>query len=576
VKHYLSQLLLLLCALVVNHQSSADALMINKAMQASSIAEFYIDEQGVTVKLEIGANSLEDFKSLFPDQIYQEMGFGELKLADRLNHFFSEELVLMDKTGQKLTGRLLAMAPSTKVLRNPINGTPLPIQEDAPNVVRAALRYDFDATHRPDELTFVCLIARDIGFVTYHNNVAVNDFRYLASGLVLELDWQDAWYSRFSSRSMKRQYSAPMSGFIYVEPFEVRKEIIVRPKDLQRWVDLGLEGANEITVDVQGQIKEKVAEFLADHQPVTIDGSPEPGILESVNFLERTLTSSRVIDPPEPLNIDSAIIGTIFIYPRDGVLPQKVVMDWDLWDERISRVPVSAVDQAGPLPSFLESDWRQLVWDNFLKHPDIPQLNIIEPPAERWQALLYDSRVPLTVLVVLTLAALGYRTRQRQSVRLAASACGLLIGLNILSYTLGESNQPDEARAEAIIGDLLHNIYRAFDFRAESDIYDVLDRSVHGDLLTDIYLETKRSLVLVSQGGSRAKVKEVTLESVKLQPATGDDRFSAETSWVVNGSVGHWGHIHERNNRYHAILTIKVVGPQWKLEEMTVLQEERL
>ena len=68
----------------------------------------------------------------------------------------------------------------------------------------------------------------------------------------------------------------------------------------------------------------------------------------------------------------------------------------------------------------------------------------------------------------------------------------------------------------------------------------------------------------------------MTLESVKLKPADGDNRFSAEASWVVNGSVGHWGHIHQRNNRYHAILTIAVVGSQWKLEEMTVLQEERL
>ena len=566
--------LFLLFALAFNNQSNADALMVNKAMQASSIAEFFIDERGVTVQLEIGENSLDDFKSLFPDRIYQGMGFGESKLSDRLNHFFSEEMVLLDQSGNKLTGHLLAIEPSTKVLRDPINGTPLPIQEDAPQVIRATLRYDFD--RRPDELVFLFPIARDIGFVTYHNDVAVNDFRYLSSGLTLELDWQDAWYSRFTSRNMKRQYSAPMSGFIYVEPFEVRKEIIARPKDLQRWVDLGLEGAQEIPVDAQGQIKEKVAEFLADHQPVTIDGISQRGILESVNFLERTLTSSRVIDPPEPLSIDSAIIGTIFIYPRNGVLPQKVIMEWDLWDERISQVPVSAVDQAGPLPSFLETDWRHLTWENFLKNPDIPQLNIVEAPAEKWQTLLYDSRVALLVLVVFTLMAVGYRARQRQSVTLVASACGLLLGLSILSYTMGESNQPGEERAEAIIGDLLHNIYRAFDFRAESDIYDVLELSVHGDLLTDIYLETKRSLVLVNQGGSRAKVKKVTLESIELRPIDGNDRFSAAASWVVNGSVGHWGHIHQRNNRYHAILTIRAVDLQWKLEEMTVLQEERL
>ena len=133
-----------------------------------------------------------------------------------------------------------------------------------------------------------------------------------------------------------------------------------------------------------------------------------------------------------------------------------------------------------------------------------------------------------------------------------------------------------EERATLIIDDLLHNIYRAFDYRKESDVYDVLDRSVTGDLLTDIYLETKRSLVLANQGGAQAKVKGVALEEVSLRPGDGDNRFSAEATWVVNGSVGHWGHVHQRNNRYHAILDIAVVGQQWKLEELTVLQQDRL
>lgn len=567
---------LLLFFLTSNHQSGADAVMISKAMRASSIAEFYIDAQGVRVELEIGADSVEDFKDLLPEAVYRKMGFGDEPLHDRLKLFFSEQLVLMDQDKKILRGQLIAIAPSKRVLRDPVSGTPLPIQKDAPEVIRASLRYHFDGDDLPTELRFITQPVGDVGFVTYHNGVAVNDFRYLASGLVLNLDWQDAWYSHFNARNMKRQYSAPMAGFIYVEPFQVRKEIIARPKDLQRWIELGLEGKQEITVDLQGKIKEKVARFLANHQSVTIDGTPVNGILESVNFLERTLTSSGVIDPPEPLDIDSAIIGTIFVYPRNGVLPQKVVMDWDLWDERITRVPVSAVDQAGPLPSYLESDWRQLVWENFLQHPDIPQLNIIELPAETWQTLLHKSRFALCILVLSFLVLLGYRVTQRRHIIPVAVTSGVLIVTCSLSFYYGESNQPKKARASAIIADLLHNIYRAFDYREESDIYDVLERSVTGELLTDIFLDTKRSLVVANQGGARAKVKDIALEDVTLKPSDDDNRFRAEASWVVSGSVGHWGHIHQRNNRYKAILSIVVVDRQWKLEEMTVLQEERL
>jgi hypothetical protein len=129
-----------------------------------------------------------------------------------------------------------------------------------------------------------------------------------------------------------------MSGFIYVENFEVRKEIIARPKDLQRWVDLGLQGRNDIPAEMQSDIKQKIGDFLAQHHPVTIDGKLMTGILDSVDFLERTLNSSRVIDPPEPLSLDSAIVGAIFVFPRDG-LPQEVIMDWDLWDDRAAQLP---------------------------------------------------------------------------------------------------------------------------------------------------------------------------------------------------------------------------------------------
>jgi len=122
----------------------------------------------------------------------------------------------------------------------------------------------------------------------------------------------------------------------------------------------------------------------------------------------------------------------------------------------------------------------------------------------------------------------------------------------------------------------LHNIYRAFDYREESDIYDKLARSVSGELLTDIFLETKRSLVLANQGGAQAKVKDVMLDSVEVQPNEGQNSFKVVAGWTVHGSVGHWGHIHQRSNRYQALLTVAVEGQQWKLREMTVLQEERL
>jgi len=552
----------------------ADAIMQNLAANASTIAQYYIDEKGVRVELEIGEESIEGFQNLLPDEIYQDLGFGSSPIKQRLQTFFSEQFSI-ETNGAKLPGYLTAIGPSRRVLRDTISGTPLPVQESAPHVIRATLQFPFTKGVPPEQLDFIIGIAGNIGFVAYHNGVAVNDFRFLTPGYTLELDWVDPWYSVFNPRSITRQYSAPMSGFIYVEDFEVRKEIILRPKDLQRWVDLGLEGKTVIPVDIQTAIKEKVGAFLAVHQAVTIDGEPAEGILDSVNFLERTLTSSRVIDPPEELDLDSAIIGTIFVYPRKG-LPQSVVMDWDLWDERIQRIPVSSVDQAGGLPTFLDPDWRKLVWNNYLKDPIVPSFATVESPVKYWKILLDKLQPPVFALTFAALLWLLISLARRRALPVPAGLTTLFAIASVATMQLGASNQPEQTRANAIVGDLLHNIYRAFDFREESEIYDVLARSVTGDLLTDVFLETKRSLVLANQGGAQAKVKDVELKSVALKSTESEGRFEVEADWTVHGAVGHWGHVHQRSNRYQALLTVVVDGDQWKLQEMTVLQEERL
>ena len=133
-----------------------------------------------------------------------------------------------------------------------------------------------------------------------------------------------------------------------------------------------------------------------------------------------------------------------------------------------------------------------------------------------------------------------------------------------------------EERASDIVGGLLHNVYRAFDYRDEGAIYDVLARSVTGDPLQQTYLETKRGLVLASQGGAQAKVKEIELVSVDASMLSDGIGFSARCIRNVAGSVGHWGHIHQRRNQYEADLRVEPVDGAWRITLLDVLQEERL
>jgi len=549
-----------------------DAIVRTQAMLATTIAEFYVEEEGAMLNLEIGLSELEAFQNLVPDEVYEQLGNEPKPLIERYPLFFKEDLLVIPDEGEPIIGQVVEMQPGERVKRDEITGEPLPNTEEEPETVIMA-RIFFPFEKRPATLTLGSRMPANIGFVVYHSSVAVNDFRYLNPSQTLTLDWEDPWYTSFGTRSLRRTYFAPMNGFIYVEPYEVRKEIIVRPKDLHQWVDLGLEGRETIPVGMQEELKRQVAEFLRTRQKVVIDGETIEPELARINFLERTLRTSRVIDPPEELDIDSAIMGAIFVYPTVEPLPQKVTMDWDLFSAKIPLVSAAAVDQAGSLPTYLEPDFAVLEWQNFLRFPELPTLRAITPPPSLVESIMVYLR---WALLAASLWAIWLVWRRRLSAPggPAILATGL-VALSAGSFWIGHQVSLSEEKSHGIVSGLLHNIYGAFDFRAEEDIYDVLEKSVEGDLLAEIYLETRRSLELANQGGARAKVKDI--EVVDLSTRSGENGgFVASATWNVGGSVGHWGHIHERKNRYQAELNIHPIDGVWKLTELEILQEERL
>jgi hypothetical protein len=166
--------------------------------------------------------------------------------------------------------------------------------------------------------------------------------------------------------------------------------------------------------------------------------------------------------------------------------------------------------------------------------------------------------------------------RQRPPVTVLAAALVLLLVFGFSGTRAIMAGRVSDADAEQIVGALLQNTYRAFDFRDEGAIYDVLSRSSAGDLLTDIYLETRRSLELENQGGARVKVKEVEVLDSEAQPLDDELGFVSRLTWNVSGSIGHWGHIHTRTNQYKARFTVVSIDGAWKFTGLELLQEQRI
>ncbi len=80
-----TQALIVIClfnAVMAPQTALGDAMMVSKAMTASTIAEFYIDRQGIRVEIEVGARDLVTFRNALPDGAYEKLGHEPSSAAD--------------------------------------------------------------------------------------------------------------------------------------------------------------------------------------------------------------------------------------------------------------------------------------------------------------------------------------------------------------------------------------------------------------------------------------------------------------------------------------------------------------
>ena len=472
---------------------------------------------------------------------------------------------------------------------NPYTRQPIPGPPEDKRVLYAELIYPF--TTRPETITIVPPLdtrgnaATSIGFIAYHNGVPVVDYRYLSEPVRLQLDWDDPWYSRFDKKALKRWQQSGLKIFLYIEPYEVRHETLVRVKDLAQWMDLGLRGEEFIETDEFDALKQRAGEFFLKQANVLIDGKKFRPILDRTNFVKYTMTRTFFIDKPERIPLNTAMLGVIITYLTKGI-PQKVTADWDLFSERIQKVPASAVDPAGPFPSYVTPDDNVLTWTNFLKTYKIPTVAEVVVDES-----LTKMGVPIgSVLSLAMLVPFFVQIRKRRKltkpigfhlvmVCLLIGGCILLFPYFHVSVARPAVMAPKVIDKDAVVllQSLLKNIYRSFDFREEEDVYDRLATSVSGDLLEDIYLQSRKSLVVTQAGGAQAKVKEIEIEDVSVRHH--EDRPLAllfHSKWTAMGTVGHWGHIHMRKNRYEANITIEPVEGVWKITDLELLEERRI
>ena len=423
-----------------------------------------------------------------------------------------------------------------------------------------------------------------MGFTCYHLGVPVVDFRQLSEKSTLQLDWDDPWYSEFVKRQLRRTLQSGVRTFLYIEPYEVRHEILVRVKDMMTWMDFGLRGDQFIEVDEFDRIRRQLAEFFMKHEYVLIDGVQLKPILDRTSYVESSIARSRFIDIPERAPLNTAMIGVVITYLTDGI-PREVETRWDLFSDRVRKVTATMTDPAGPFPYDLTPDDNTLKWTNYLQDYTIPTVDrtVVDTTHRGISVPLLS--LGCAVLMILPIVFLIRGRRRSQPVALPlAFAFMLLVGAVMLHpykhIALGSgvrTSHISNDQIQEITYNLLKNVYRAFDFREEEDVYDKLALNVDGSLLTDIYLQNRKSMLIEQAGGAQAKVTQIQVERAEISQTSGSDAaIKVRAAWWALGTVGHWGHIHTRRNVYDAVLTLAVVDGNWKITDIDVLEEKRV
>ena len=590
-------LIYLVSASLLPFAARADWINLTGAETAPNIAEIYVMGDHVRVVLEAYVDDLDVFEDLVPNDWVRELDVTRPDSAARMRHFSDKVMQVVTPDGERLQAQLKLVEPRQRIDRkspfagmiNPYTRQRVPEAPADKRVLYAEIVYPF--TGKPSTLTFIPPQDEEgrtpvsIGFIAYHKSVPVIDFRYLGAPATIELDWADPWYSKFDNPNLKRHHKSALMSFLYVEDYEVRHEVLTRVKDMASWMDLGLRGDEYVELDELDALRQRIGEFLLTRNAVLIDGKPVKPILDRTSYVKVGITGIQLLEQPERLEVSTAIVGVIMTYLVDS-LPQQVSVDWDLFNDQIQRVPATSTDPAGPLPTFLTPEDNVHTWTNFLKNYTPPTVANVTVSDTVGGLVLPLASLLCSLLIILALLWL-WRQQRRGEALMAPLITGLaLLAAAILLYPYGriEVTRPalmlqalDEQQAGTILDSLLQNIYRAFDFRDESDVYDKLAISVQGDLLTDIYLQNRRSFAVRQAGGAQARVNEVEVLSAAARPAADNPQtFVIDSTWTAQGSIGHWGHVHTRKNYYDAAVTVAVVDGAWKITALEVLEERRI
>ncbi len=577
------------------------AISTSSAVHPISVTEasVFVTRTKAILRIQMFAEDLILFQGLQPndqDRVSPE----DLKrgLEDHRT-FLLEHITLRDAKGEPIKGEVTDVKPF-EIPADGILSTDMMLHT-------ATYELEFPFTESPEFLTIQqdmsdenFIIPSEMKLTVHQAGTAMNYTESLLPGATttVRFDWSQAitedatdaewetWFAKQREATLGITSYSSVYSFIYIEPNEIRHEILIPLATLKTILPVKSRDVAFIEIDEQEAIRVLFRDWLRAENPVTINGSRVMPDFSRIDFYGLDLRDFATQAADQKVSQASGRVGIILRYvtPDDAV--RDATLSWEKYYSSMNKIQSVVISYPDRIDRFEFSRFNKAN-DNILTwkcDPDALPKPISAVPAEVVPRPTLT--IPLASVGCLVVAFLGLRIPKPQ-VRMLVSGAALILAIaswRTLGITMDQPwRQPVELsdqRATEIFQKLHQGIYRSLDFGSEDRVYDVLATSVDGALLEKLYLQLHQSLEMKEQSGAIARIQSIKYDDGEESPRSATTvpwpGFEYHSTWTIAGIVEHWGHVHERQNRFDAVFTIEPRDGNWKITRMDIADQKQV
>lgn len=560
----------------------------------------FVTRTKAIVRIQLFAEDLMLFQGLEPDDMDVVSAEDLRRGLEQHKAFLLEKVTLRNADGEAHAGSLTGLTP----FEIPAEGIPV---SDL-MLHSATYEFEFPFAAPPEFLTLQQNIS-DENFIfpsdmklSVHqsgSDLTFTDSLRAGSSVTLRFDWDskplsddatdedwEKWFEKQREETLGITSYSSVYSFIYIEPAEVRHEILIPLATLKTFLAVQHKDPAFLEVDEQPAVRELIQAWLKDANPVTINGTIVAPEFTRIDFYGVNLKDFATQAKSSRVSVASGRAGIILTYRTLDDSVRETTLIWDKFQAQIRKVE-SVVLTA-------DEKFRKFEFSRFNK----PEDNVLTWTCPEDKLPVRVSAVPVEVspkptltlpLASLGLAAIGLLlliakrsavTRCAAAGLLVAAVCCLPVTPFVIAHPWKSPAELSTPQAEDVFRKLQSGTYRALDFGSENRIYESLATTVDGKLLEELYLQLRSSLEIREQGGAVARVRSVEFgpaEQLARKPGSPEwPGFQLRSQWTVSGTVEHWGHVHERRNQFEAVFSIEPRDGHWKITAMDVQNQTQL